>query len=76
MNDAFQIAATGLDAHRQQVDVIADNLANMAWHELPLNYLDTWTDAVARVTVDDVRAAFQRKLQPERMVTVTVGAKP
>lgn len=30
MNDAFQIAATGLDAHRQQVDVIADNLANMA----------------------------------------------
>lgn len=61
-----------LDSNRKWLD----NLANMAWHELPLNYLDTWTDAVARVTVDDVRAAFQRKLQPERMVTVTVGAKP
>jgi zinc protease len=53
-----------------------DNLANMAWHELPLDYLDTWTQAVDRVTVQDIRAAFQRKLQPERMVTVTVGAKP
>jgi hypothetical protein len=26
--------------------------------------------------VQDIRVAFQRKLQPERMVTVTVGAKP
>ena len=61
-----------LDSNRK----LLDNLANMAWHELPLDYLDTWTQAVDRVTVQDIRAAFQRKLQPERMVTVTVGAKP
>jgi len=28
------------------------------------------------VTVADIKAAFARKLQPERMVTVVVGAKP
>jgi zinc protease len=61
-----------LDSNRK----LLDNLANMAWHELPLDYLDTWTQAVDRVTVQDIRAVFQRKLQPERMVTVTVGAKP
>ncbi len=61
-----------LDSNRK----LLDNLANMAWHELPLDYLDTWTQAVERVTVQDIRAAFQRKLQPDRMVTVTVGAKP
>ena len=61
-----------LDSNRK----LLDNLANMAWYQLPLDYLDTWTDAVARVSVRDIRAAFQRKLQPERMVTVTVGAKP
>jgi len=28
------------------------------------------------VTAADIKAAFQRKLQPERMVTVVVGGKP
>jgi zinc protease len=41
-----------------------------------LNYLDTWTDEIRRVTVSDIRAAFQRTLQPERMVTVIVGGQP
>lgn len=52
------------------------NVANIAWNGLPLNYLDTWTQQVERVSVDDIKAAFARKLQPDRMVTVIVGAKP
>jgi zinc protease len=43
---------------------------------LPLNYLDTWTAQVDRVSADDVRRAMARVLQPERMVTVVLGAKP
>jgi zinc protease len=31
---------------------------------------------VQRVTAADIKAAFARKLQPQRMVTVTVGAAP
>ncbi|MDH4376134.1 MAG: insulinase family protein, partial [Ramlibacter sp.] len=50
--------------------------AAMAWNDLPLDYLDTWTAKVEAITGEQVRAAFARKLQPERMVTVVVGAKP
>lgn len=53
---------------------LLDNLANIAWHELPLDYLDTWTRKVQAVTAEQIRAAFARKLQPQRMVTVIVGA--
>ena len=53
---------------------LLDNLANIAWHNLPLDYLDTWSKQVERVTAADIRAAFARKLQPDRMVTVVVGA--
>jgi len=61
-----------LDSNRK----LLGNVANIAWNDLPLNYLDTWTERVNAITVADVKAAFQRKLQPERMVTVIVGAKP
>ncbi|MCG2591763.1 insulinase family protein [Ramlibacter sp. XY19] len=53
---------------------LLDNLANIAWNDLPLDYLDTWTRQVEKVTAADIRAAFARKLQPDRMVTVVVGA--
>lgn len=52
------------------------NVANIAWNELPLDYLDQWTKKVDALTVAEVRAAMARKLQPERMVTVVVGGKP
>jgi zinc protease len=61
--------ALRLDSNRK----LLDNLAAIAWHDLPLDYLDTWTKQVEKVTAADVKAAFARKLQPDRMVTVVVG---
>jgi zinc protease len=61
-----------IDSNRK----LLDNVAAIAWNDLPLDYLDTWTAQVAKVTAQDIRAAFGRKLQPDRMVTVTVGAGP
>ncbi len=61
-----------IDSNRK----LLDNVAAIAWHGLPLDYLDTWRAKVARITAADVRAAMQRKLDPGRMVTVTVGARP
>ena len=55
---------------------LLDNVANIAWNGLPLDYLESWTDRVQAVTVADIRRAFSRVLQPDRMVTVVVGAKP
>ena len=51
------------------------NVANIAWNGLPLNYLDTWTQQVARVSTADIRNAFSRTLQPSTMATVVVGAQ-
>lgn len=61
--------ALRIDSNRK----LLDNLANMALNGLPLDYLDTWTTQVNKVTVSDIRAAFQKVLQPEKMVTVVVG---
>ena len=64
--------ALRIDSNRK----LLDNVASIAWNNLPLDYLDTWTAQVDRITAEDVRAAMARKLQPARMVTVTVGAAP
>jgi zinc protease len=58
-----------LDSNRK----LLDNVANIAANNLPLDYLDTWTQRVQKITVAEIRAAFQRKLQPEKMVTVVLG---
>ena len=61
-----------LDSNRK----LLGNVSNIAWNDLPLDYLDTWTARMSAVTVADIKGAFARKLHPERMVTVVVGAKP
>ncbi len=61
--------ALRLDSNRK----LLDNVANIAANNLPLNYLDTWSQRVQKITVADIRSAFQRKLQPEKMVTVVLG---
>lgn len=55
---------------------LLSNIANIARNGLPLNYLDTWTQKVDAVTSEDIRRAFAAKLQPDKMVTVVLGAKP
>ncbi|WPG36796.1 pitrilysin family protein [Variovorax sp. EBFNA2] len=60
-----------LDSNRKLIG----NVANIAWYGLPLDYLDTWTARMNAVTAADIKAAFGRKLQPQRMVTVVVGGK-
>lgn len=58
-----------LDSNRK----LLDNVANIGWYNLPLDYLDTWTQRIAAVTRDQVRTAFQRVLQPQAMATIVVG---
>ena len=53
---------------------ILDNVAAIGWYGLPLDYLDTWTTRVARVSVADVKAALTRRLKPEQFAVVVVGA--
>jgi len=64
--------ALRIDSNRK----LLDNVANIAWNRLPLNYLDTWTQQLERVSAAQVQKAMARVLQPERMVTVVVGGQP
>jgi len=64
--------ALRLDSNRK----LMDNLSNIAWFDLPLDYLDNWTAQVEKLTVGDIQQAFARHLQAERMVTVVLGPAP
>ncbi len=61
--------ALRIDSNRK----LLSNVANIAWNDLPLDYLEHWTKRVEALTADEVRAAMARMLQPDRMVTVVVG---
>ena len=62
--------ALRIDSNRK----LLDNVANIAWNGLPLDYLDTWTAQVEKLTVKDVRNAFARVVQPQTMAAVVLGA--
>jgi zinc protease len=48
-------------------------LGIIGFYRLPLTYLDDYTKNVEKVTVADIRNAFSRRIDPERMVTVVVA---
>ena len=52
---------------------ILDNLAVIGYYGLPLDYLDTWTANIGKVTVAQIRAAFKRKIALDQLSTVVVG---
>ncbi|MBI1965174.1 MAG: insulinase family protein [Betaproteobacteria bacterium] len=52
---------------------IHDYLALIGFYRLPLSYLDDFVRNVERVTAAGIREAFQRRIRPDRMVTVVVG---
>ncbi len=53
---------------------ILENVATIGFYKLPLDYLDTWTENVAKVKAVDIKTAFNRKIGPDRLATVVVGA--
>lgn len=64
--------ALRIDSNRK----LLGNVVNIASNGLPLDYLEHWTERVQALSAAQVRAAMQRKLQPDRMVTVVLGAQP
>ena len=50
-------------------------IAMIAFYGLPLDYLDTFIEKVDAVTLEQIREAFRRRLQPQRFVTVMVGPR-
>lgn len=59
-----------LDSNRKMLD----HVAMMGFYGLPLDYLDNYQARIRAVTVEDIRRAFARHVQPEKLITVTVAA--
>ncbi len=59
-----------IDSNRK----ILDYLGVIGFYRLPLTYLEDFVPNVEKVTIADIRNAFARRIDPERMVTVIVGA--
>jgi len=64
--------ALRLDSNRK----ILASIAAIGFYGLPLDYLDRWPEHINSVTAAEVRAAFNRKLQMDRLSTVVVGGSP
>ena len=54
---------------------ILDYLSVIGFYNLPLDYLDTWVNKVDAVDVAAVKQAFARRIDPDKLVTVVVGAE-
>jgi len=61
-----------IDSNRK----IHEYLATIGFYRLPLTYLDDFVRNVQSVTAAEIRDAFQRRIRPDRMVTVVVGGEP
>lgn len=53
---------------------IVDYLGMIGFYKLPLDYLERYPEQVEKVTADDIREAFARIVQADKLLTVTVGA--
>ncbi|QWD66119.1 pitrilysin family protein [Polynucleobacter sp. MWH-Aus1W21] len=54
---------------------LLDNVSSIAWNDLPLDTMDIWTKQVEAVTLEQVKASFQKYLAMDRMKMVVLGAK-
>lgn len=59
-----------IDSNRK----ILEYLAVIGFYRLPLTYLDDFVPRVGKVTVAQIKSAFQRRVNPDDMVTIIVGA--
>ena len=46
----------------------------IGFYKLPLDYLETFNDNVEAVTIESIKDAFKRRLSPDKLVMVKVGA--
>ncbi len=61
--------ALRLDSNRK----LLNQLSVMGFYQLPLDYLDRYSENIQQVSADDIRRVFQKRIKPEQMLRVIVG---
>jgi zinc protease len=68
MNNEFPLSlATDYD--------IIHYLTKIGFYKLPLDYMNTYQANIAAVTLNEVKAAIKKHIQPDEMIKVIVGSK-
>ncbi len=52
---------------------IVEYLAMIGFYGLPLDYLGTFVDNIKVLTLEQIKDAFQRRVDPEKLLTIIVG---
>ncbi|MEJ2143104.1 MAG: pitrilysin family protein [Gammaproteobacteria bacterium] len=50
-------------------------LGMIGFYDLPLSYLRTFNDHVEAITIEQIKDAFKRRVDPDKMAVITVGAR-
>ncbi|OQW74012.1 MAG: peptidase M16 [Proteobacteria bacterium ST_bin11] len=54
---------------------LTDYVAMIGFYQQPLDYLETFQANVEAITIEQIKDAFKRRVKPELLQTVTVGAR-
>ncbi len=73
LNAAKQNITGGFPLRLDSNAKILDYLAVIGFYKLPLTYLDDFNANVKKVTTTQIKDAFARRIDPNKMVTVVVG---
>jgi len=55
---------------------ITAQVMRIGFYHLPLDYLDTFRDKIKLVSLEQIRAAFNKQIQPNNFATIMVGPAP
>ena len=75
LDTAIQNITSSFPLNTASNSSIVSYLGSIGFYSLPLDYLDTFTQKAARVSIDDIKTAFSQVIKPEKMVTITLGHK-
>ncbi|MDH5393832.1 MAG: insulinase family protein [Gammaproteobacteria bacterium] len=54
---------------------VVEYLSMIGFYHLPLDYLHNFNRRIEAVTLDEIKSALKRRLNPEKMITVIVGGE-
>ena len=54
---------------------ITSYVSILGFYGLPLNYFDQYKPTIEKITIEDIKSAFQRKISPTDLAIILVGGK-
>ena len=75
LNQAKKNIAGGFPLRLDSNKKILAYVGMIGFHQLPLDYLDTFVEKIEAVSAAQVRSAFQRRVDPQTLVWLTLGGQ-